>query len=190
MPRPILQVLLALALVLAANHYWDPEPGKRPDQETSERHVALPKTYVQQARSWSFDEQGNLSDMLEAERVDQFSKGNYSMVIEPRFYSHSKDRKTWSATAERGRFEHGRERLLLRKNVVLSHDQTGTRMQSHMLDLNLVDKLAQSNKPVTITQGENRTTADGMVASLEQETIVLKPNVESIYVQSPRATGP
>ncbi len=185
MPRPLLQILLALTLVLAANHYWDPNPAPSADQGTSARHVALPKTYIHQARSWSFDPQGNLSDMLEAERIDQFSRGNYSLITAPRFYSHSDDGKTWSASASRGRYEDRRERLLLRKNVVLSHDQTGTTMNTNALNIHLKTKVAQSNRRVTITQGDNRTTADGMVAELDRETITLKPNVESIYVQSP-----
>ena len=69
MTRPLLQVLLALTLVLAANYFWDPRPALQPDHATSKRQVALPQTYIDGARSRAFDEQGNLSDIVEAERA-------------------------------------------------------------------------------------------------------------------------
>ncbi len=185
MARPALQVLLAITLVVAANYYWSPRTSQTVDEETRERQRALPKTYIEQTRAWSFDETGALTDILEAEKIEQFGRGNVSMLTMPKFYAHSRDDKTWSAVAERGRFEAHSERLLLRREVVLTHDQTGTSMATQALDIELDDKTAISDKRVTITQGENRTTADGMIARLQEETITLKPNVESTYVQQP-----
>lgn len=183
MPRPLLQVLFALALVLAANYYWDPSTGQTPDAGTSQRQQDLPRTYIKNARTWSFDEEGNLSDIVEALLIEQFPQRKQSNITEPRFYSHSEDDKTWSASAKRGVFVHSKERLVLRDSVVLNHDQTGTRMNSNALDIYLKTRTAESKRKVIITRGQSRTTADGMVANLDQETIRLKPNVESIYVK-------
>lgn len=185
MPRPLLQVLLALTLLLAVNLLWDPRPGSVPDEETSRRQDALPKTYIEEVQTWSFDENGALNDMLEAKRVDQFSRGNYSMIVEPRLYSHSENDRTWSVSADRGRYQHSEEQLLLRRNVILSHDQTGTRMSTHALDIQMEERTARGNRRVTIVQGDNRTTADGLLVDLDQETVLLTPNVETLYV--PRA---
>jgi LPS export ABC transporter protein LptC len=182
MPRPLLQVLLALTLVLAANYYWDPSPARTTDADTSARQQALPRTYINTARTWSFDDQGKLSDIVEAEKVEQFPQHNQSTMTEPRFYSHSENNKTWSASARQGRFLHSSERLMLRSDVVLTHDQTGTTMNSAALDIYLKTRTAESGKPVVITSGQNRTTADGLQANLDRETLELKPNVESIYV--------
>lgn len=185
MPRPLLQILLALTLLLAAKLLWDPRPGSVPDEQTSRRLDTLPKTYIDQVQTWSFDEDGNLNDMLEAQRVDRYSRGDYSMIIEPRLYAHSEDGRTWSMSAERGRFQHDEEQLLLRRNVILSHDQTGSRMRTHALDVELAARTARGDRPVTIVQGDNRTTADGLVVDLEQETVLLKPNVETLYFPPP-----
>lgn len=182
MPRPLLQVLFALSLVLAANYYWDPSPAHKLDADTNARQQALPRTYIQTARTWSFDEEGKLSDIIEAQRVEQFPQRNRSSIIEPRFYSHSENDKTWSASAKRGLFVHAAERLVLRNNVVLTHDQTGTRMNSHALDIYLKTRTAESKRKVIITRGQNRTTAIGLLADLDRETLELKTNVESIYV--------
>lgn len=185
MPRSAFNIVLALAILLGASYYWRPQTASSPDLATSERREDLPRTYIENVRTWAFDETGVLSDILEAERVDEFHRGNYSMIMAPRFYSHSEEGKSWTASASRGRWEHRRERLLLRQNVVLSHDQTGTAMHTHELDIHLDSRTAASAQRVTITQDQNRTVADGMVANLATETISLKPNVESIYVQSP-----
>ena len=185
MPRLSLQILMAIALVLAANYYWKPQTSPSPDEETQIRQQDLPQTYIWETRAWSFDENGGLTDILEAERVEQFSRGNVSLLTQPRFYAHSRDDRTWSATAARGRFEQRSQRLLLRKNVELTHDQTGTRMQTNALDIEVDEKIATSQKDVTITQDLNRTTAGGMVARMNEETITLKPNVESTYEQLP-----
>ena len=48
--------------------------------------------------------------------------------------------------------------------------------------IDVKNKIATSKKPVTITQGPHFTRARGMVAHLEEETILLSPNVESTYV--------
>jgi LPS export ABC transporter protein LptC len=185
MPRITLQVLLAIALVLAANYYWNTQHLRGPDDDTSARQGDLPQTYLEQTRAWSFDQNGDLTDILEADRVEQFSRGRVSLLTRPRFYVHSGDDKTWSAVAERGRFEEHSERLLLRRKVVLRHDQTGLRLDTHALDIEVDDKTATSQKKVTVTQGSNRTTADGLFASLNDETITLKPNVETTYEPLP-----
>lgn len=185
MPRLSLQILAAIALVAAANYYWKPQTSHNPDLDTQARQQDLPKTYIWQTRAWTFDEDGGLTDILEAERVEQFARGNVSLLTEPRFYAHSEDDRTWSAVAARGRYEERSQRLLLRKNVELTHDQTGTRMQTNALDIQVDEKIATSQKTVTILQQQNRTTADGMIARMNEETITLTPNVESTYEQLP-----
>ena len=74
MPRLPLQILLAIVLVLAANHYWNPETAESPDLDTSARRHELPKTYLEVVRAWTFDEGGKLTDIVEAERLEQWSQ--------------------------------------------------------------------------------------------------------------------
>ncbi len=186
MPKPLVHTLLALALLLIANYLW--QYGSTPLQDQAPRKAdgdPLPTSYIDQARSRSYTEQGVLSDILESERVEQFGRNGDAVLTEPRFYAHSDNNRTWSASAERGRFQPGRQRLLLRQSVVLSHDQTGTRLDSNSLDIHLDSREARSTVPVTISQGGNVTRADGMLARLNQETIALGPNVESIYARVP-----
>jgi lipopolysaccharide export system protein LptC len=58
-------------------------------------------------------------------------------------------------------------------------------MKTQALDIELENKVASSNKKVTVVQGNNSTRADGMVGRMEDEIIIMKPNVESIYAPMP-----
>lgn len=183
MPRRGLQLLFIAALGLAATYFWNPSMLPGVDAKVSPQKPDLPQTYLDNSRSWSYDEAGNLASILEAKRMEQLAGRQVATIEEPRFYSHSGNDKTWTASAARGRYQGHAQRLLLRRNVVLEHDQTGTRLTGHALDIELKNKIARSKRKITITQGNNRTSAQGMVAHLDQETVTLGPNVESTYVQ-------
>jgi len=183
LPRPIPQFLLALLLGLTVSYYWSPWDRMEQDRQAASRQQAIPGVYLQTTRSWSFNELGALTNILEASSVKQFPRRDESLLEAPRFYAHSGDGRTWSATADRGRFQHRRQNLQLRSNVVLSHDQTGSRLETAAMDIMLEKKIAKSQQRVTITDEHSNTRAYGMIAYLETEKILLKPTVESIYAQ-------
>jgi lipopolysaccharide export system protein LptC len=184
MPKALLQVLLAIALVLLASYYWQPGGSLDADPDTVKRQMSLAKTYLYEARSWEYAEDGALKEILEASRMEYFGRRHLSELRDPRFYSHDGHDRTWSATAEKGRFKHRQDLLLLNRNVVLSNDQTGGRLTTRHMSVNVKTKIATSSTPVTVIQGENVITADGMVADLKRERIEMAPNVESTYVQA------
>lgn len=181
MPHPFLQLLLLLTLGFAASYYWVPKLADNPDQATSARQRSLPKSYIVEARSWLYNEQGALTEIMEADSVEDFPQRDESLMQAPRLYSLNGDDNTWSASATRGRFVTSAKTLVLIDNVRMAHDQTGTRLESDIIRINLENKTARSIEPVTITSNQGKTTADGMVAFLEKERVILKPNVESIY---------
>jgi lipopolysaccharide export system protein LptC len=182
MPRPFLQLLLAITLVFAVSHFWRTGTSFKPDPETSAQRQGLPQTYLEHTSSWAYSKQGMLTQILEAASAEHFSHGDQTLMQEPRFYVHNGDNKTWSASAAKGRFRHRAEKLLLSQGVTLSHDQTGGHLETRAMVIDVKNKIATSKKPVTITQGPHFTRARGMVAHLEEETILLSPNVESTYV--------
>ena len=185
MPRPFLQLLLAIVLGLAASYYWEPQPSKAPDPQTAARQQSLPKNYLENTRTWNYDQNGNLGEIMEASSAQHFPHRKESLLEQPRYYSHHGDDRTWSAEATKGRFMHDEQLLVLRDGVSLTNDQTGAQLVSDSITLDLVKKTAASLVPVTITQGAHSTRGDGMLAKLDLEQIGLFNNVESIYVQSP-----
>lgn len=183
MQKAVLQVFLAIALVLLASYYWNPGGSLDADPDTVARRQALAQTYLEEPRSWRYDEDGALTEVLEANRAEYYDRRKVSELTEPRFYSHDGNDRTWSATANRGRFRHRPGILQLRDDVVLSNDQTGGTLKTMAMTLDTENNTAWSRVPVTVTQGQNRIRADGMEADLNLERIEMKPNVESTYVQ-------
>ncbi|MFT6289407.1 MAG: LPS export ABC transporter protein LptC [Alcanivorax sp.] len=182
MSRTFLQLLLMIALVLAASYFWEPLTGKSTDLQASASRQSLPKNYLESTRTWSYDDQGQLVQIIEAQRAEHYPQRDESLLQEPRYYSHHGDDRTWSGEARSGRYQLSKQTLTLQNEVKLINDQTGGALTSEMMVLDLNKKTAASIMPVAITQGEHTTHADAMLAQLDLEQIQLISNVESIYV--------
>ena len=179
MPRPLLSVLLLVVLAGALVYYWGPDGDLA--FEKSAQHRALPKTYLVNTRTITYDEKGSLTEILEASDVRYFPNKKRSFITEPRYYAHNGNNRTWSVTSDRARFLDKVEILFLEGNVVLTDDQNGGHLMTEAMQISLRKKIATSDKPVTFTQGLNITTANGMVADMNKEQLRLMPDVESIY---------
>lgn len=179
MPRTFLSILLLTALAAALAYYWDPQSVLEFNE--SDRQEYLAKKYLINTRTLNYNEQGSLTEIVEASAVRQFPKQKHSLIIAPRYYSHNGNNKTWSVTSDRGRFVEKKEILFLEGNVILTNDQNGGRLNTETMQINLKEKIATSKVPVTITHELSTTSASGMVADLNKEQIRLMPDVESIY---------
>lgn len=183
MIRPTLQLLFLIALGLAASYYWDPTQPSSPDPQTQIRLRALPNSYIYNPRSTSYDSSGVLTQIIEATSIYRFSHGNESQLENPHFYAHSGDDRTWSSIARKGRYLHDSDVLILSEDVVLTNDQSKIQLKTEKMRIDLEKNIARTFVPVTMTQGLNNTRADSMFANLNKETVQMKSNVKSVYVQ-------
>jgi len=179
MPRPLLSVLLLATIGAALVYFWD--PGSVLEFNTADKQKNLAKTYLINTRTMRYDENGSLTEILEAVDVRHYPKQKHSLIVAPRYYSHNGNNRTWSVSSDHGRFLDKLELLFLEGNVVLTDDLNGGHLNTEAMQLNLRRKIATSKVPVTLTQGLNTTIAKGMVADLNKEQIRLMPDVESIY---------
>jgi LPS export ABC transporter protein LptC len=184
MKKPGIPILLLIMLGVVISFFRDPAELISPTDFAAQREQALPQTYVDQPRSLTFDEHGRLSEIMEASRIEHFDWRDQSLLDSPRFYSHNGDDKTWSATADQGRFQPSTEALTLEQNVVLTNDASGGRLETEQMTILVASRIARSEAEVTITQGLSSMRADGMRADLVKEQISMSPNVESVYVRS------
>lgn len=178
--------LLAAVLAALALWYWSLVGDGGMDRSPPQGDVELVQTYLLNTRSMTFAEDGALAEVMEARKIEHFAREDVSELQQPSFYSHDGNNRTWSAKAEQGRLEHPTGVLILRRDVVLSNDQSGGTLQAEAMILNLRLRTARSNVPVTAQLDGNTLRADGMFTDLANETILLQPNVEGIYVP----TGP
>lgn len=174
--------LLAAILASLAAWYWTLIGDGVIDRLPPRADADLVQTYLVNARSMSFAEDGALAEVMEAARIEHFSQEDVSELEQPNFYSHDGNNRTWSASAEKGRLEHGASVLTLRRDVVLSNDQSGGTLQAEAMILDLKLRTAKSEVPVTAQLGDDVLRADGMFADLANETVLLQPNVEGTYV--------
>ena len=185
MPRPTLQILLGITVVIAFSAYWNPLTGYIADEQTSARREGLATTYIDQPRSWRYDENGKLADILEATKAEYFRADDETLLDQPRFYSQADSERSWSVASDRGRYKQRRGLLFLRGAVNIINDQSGASFSSRAMTVHINKKTAESQVPVTIIHGANSIQAKGMVLNLNNETALMKPNVESLYVASP-----
>ncbi len=182
MARTGLILSLLVAGAFLALLFLDPDRLLLPQQEPDAGLRAPPDAYLEQVRSISYDRDGNLEEIREADRLDQFDRRNEALLVSPRYYSHNGNDKTWSAVARRGRYLPKRQELILIDDVVLTNDASGGTLRTRRMTIDLRRKTARSATPVEITQDLDRTLADGMFADLRTERVELEPNVESVYV--------
>ncbi len=174
--------LLAVALLGVAAWYLGFTGGGPLERRPASQPADIVQTYLLNSRSLTYAENGSLTQVMEAARVEHIADTQVSDLIEPRFYSHDGDNQTWSASAAQGRLQHRTSVLILRDDVVLTDDEGGGVLETSTMTLNLRLRIAQSQALVTVTQGNNMLTADGMYSDLKRQTIRLSPNVEGIYV--------
>ena len=174
--------LLAVALVGVAAWYLGFTGGGPLERRPVAQPADIVQTYLLNSRSLTYAENGSLTQVMEAARVEHLADTQVSDLVQPRFYSHDGDDQTWSASAARGRLKHRTSVLILRDDVVLTDDKAGGVLETRAMTLHLQQRRAKSEVPVTLTQGNNVLTADGMYADLKHQTIRLTPGVEGIYV--------
>jgi len=179
--RPALHIFLALLILGVGVYFLDSGPVS--PVATDNPGAEVPQTYLDDARLWVYAEDGSLRDVLAAQRVDFFaSRQERSVLLQPRFYSHDGDQKTWSAYADQGTLMHGPRILRLQDNVTLQHDEYDARMETQEMTINTRSMVATSRVPVRITSAASSMTADSMAANLRLERVNMTDNVETIYV--------
>lgn len=175
-------VLLAAVLAALAVWYWSLVGDGAIERSPLRGDTALVQTYLVNTRSMAYAEDGALAEVMEASRIEHYGREDVSELQQPRFYTHDGNNRTWSAMADHGRLKHRTSILILRRDVVLSNDQSGGTLQAEAMTLNLRLRTATSRVTVTAQLDGNILRADGMFADLANETILLEPNVEGTYV--------
>jgi len=179
-------MLLGILALLLLAWFWSPDLDNPLDQRPPAARDPVVSSYLTDSRSHTHDESGQLVEILAAQRVEHLERENLSEFIQPRYYAHDGHDRSWSLSAHHGTLRHEEEVMALRESIILTNDQSGGTLTTQALDLDLRERIATSQEPVTIRWADNQVTADGMRANLTTEVIRLEPNVESLYVPAGR----
>lgn len=131
----------------------------------------------------TLDGDGRARYTLEASRMDHFDVGDILDFKKPRLTVTQGVQGQWRVAADAGEITQSQQ-LYLKGNVNIvqsvSPDQT-LKIETSYLEYELNDNTAETTKPVTIAQGDNRVYATGMRVNVNEQKVELLSNVKGQY---------
>ena len=183
---------------------YNPIANLGPEEERIDRDII--QSIAKNMLSQHFDKDGNVNYSFYAKEVVHLSRsdndtaeqdGNYTRLSEPviAFYQPSEN---WQVTAATGRVDGANQDIFLSGEVELRRiaaEQTpnlatseekdsrepNARMITETLLIKPQSKLAQTDSPVTITDGSSSLSAVGMTLDIEQQKLKLHAQVRGIH---------
>jgi LPS export ABC transporter protein LptC len=181
--RPLrTQHLLMLLLILAVGGSWylipDPLPSPREPSRQSDYY------FVEFDRK-QMDQQGKISSVFRAERIDHYPADKMSELVQPRAITYSPAQPPWFIRADSATQWEAENQLTLRGDVVANQRYQGenrfTLIESEQLQMIMEKKLLTTRRPITFTTEHSSSTATGANASLDSGRIILLKNAASHF---------
>ena len=180
-PRDII-VIGALAAGAIASWYLarpDPGDGDAPSFDTTHRGY-----YLKSARILGTGPDGGLLYEIQAERAEQQDDNRVSFTDVRMNYS-PRSEVPWSVNADSATIHSDHHRVVLHGHVraVSSEGFSGndTEIRTQYLEIDPENYLAETNERVQIRIGPRSLTATGMLASLKDNQVKLKSNVNGKF---------
>ncbi|MFB9885754.1 LPS export ABC transporter periplasmic protein LptC [Balneatrix alpica] len=179
------RLILGLAMLLAAMALLRFEL-RSPDQPILSLQTLDGETadaYLLSVHSQRFDTEGKLSSELHSPRIDHFAGQALSLLQTPRFLSYG-EQNLWQATSLHGRYRDDGSWLELIDEVDIQRlDNTSTppRLRTPWLAIEPPNKLAHSDREVTLTDANGITEAIGMRLNWQSEQLELLSQVRARY---------
>jgi lipopolysaccharide export system protein LptC len=133
-----------------------------------------------------FDELGQKQGEMESPKLLHFTSDDSSVLTTPLLTLYSKDNKApWSISAQTGKTFNGTQKIDLIDNVVI-HQPPGAQNQDTIITTSLLhifpnQKLANTDKPVTLIQSGIKITSIGMNAYLDKKHVTLLSQARGFY---------
>lgn len=182
------QSLFILLTLVGAGIYW----FSHWDTERRPHHLlrpnVLPDFVITDFSTRAYDESGNLSYQLSAEKLTHYEQTDEAFLQQPKFrIAPSETQSGWQATAEKGiAFNAGTQgrHISLQKSVRLDSDgpaATAYHITTDALDLYPDITLARTDSPVQITQAKHHLNTEGLRADWGKGELLLQNKVQSHY---------
>lgn len=173
----ILLAVTVTATVFEQFFFKDNEPAPDASPQT-----AQPQWYIETARIWTFGETGKRTQLATADRVRYFSEEDIAYLNNPRLTSFAEEGdEIWRTRADFGQFREKFDTVDLRENVEISNDSGEMTLSTQQLVLTQSTNTVETEKPVLFENLNNKTSAIGMRAWLDQEKIELLADVRTVY---------
>lgn len=153
--------------------------NKKPSQLEMFKH----SFYLQNFTLTRFDKDGQLKHIMKGQQIDQDTVTGESHITQPKATLFKDGAVNWKITAQKGWMNKDQTLARLENKVVMQQTiQPHTQANTTELHLNLLEKSAENDVPVQITQGKNKLEGSGLHARLNQNWLKLKAEARGIYV--------
>ena len=181
--------LFKLALLIAAvalfAHFWATPPERllearqQPADDAPEAD-----SFMSESVTRRFDEHGNLTYLLNAERTDFFMDANRYQLQQPEMEMVADDGSRHRARSRLGTVLSGGEEILLEGDVVIWQEEPATRayqLQAPTLQLYPDRRFAETDQPVKLLSDQSVTDGVGLNAYLNEQRLEILANVKSVH---------
>ena len=147
---------------------------------------AEPDIYIEHPVWSQFDNKGELSRRLRADRLEQWPDEPDARLKEPRLTLLDSRQQPWNANARKGRIGQigeTRATLVLEHQVELSREPPPGGLVLRTEQLRVADRgnLVETNQPVVLKSGSWQVSAEGFRAELGNQQLELIGNVRGIH---------
>lgn len=177
-------LLVALALLLVAIGNWLAEQGaKQVDKHLAPEPVVQQDYYLNDVTITAFDERGQPQHRLQARQLSHITAAEQTELQQPYLEVLAQNRVAWHVVAERGEINTQQDLVLLQGKVKLTQPDKGAPLQLTTSALRIQPKRghADTDQPVTLTQGNSRIDAIGMKIEQQEQRLLLLSQVRGRY---------
>lgn len=177
--RALLLLGIALLVVLTS---WlsqqQEQPGKSGTQST-----ALPDYFIKGFSSTATDEQGQISQRLNADTLTHYPDNDLTTLERPDITVINTDGANWNATAEYGELSGGDERKLLLRDQVVLHQQGNESLTLHTdwLRIEGEHRYAETDALITIESARGRIEGVGLNLYGKEQRLLVRSEVRGQY---------
>ncbi|MEZ5525210.1 MAG: LPS export ABC transporter periplasmic protein LptC [Pseudomonadales bacterium] len=173
-----ISLLSVVILVLASLVHWQGSEISDPVAQQKQRD-SEPDFYMEGAQITQYSETGHVKQQLDAQLVQHFPLGDFTLAEAPQVRLFHTDGTPWNIWADKGRITHQDDTIVLRDNVKLKRTLAGKtqHLNTEKLTLQVAKDLAYTDLPVVITDASTRLNATGMKAFINENRIEFLSNV-------------
>lgn len=183
--KNLFKLAILLAVVALFAHFWTTPPERLMEA----RQQADPKapeadSFMSQSTTRRFDEQGELTYLLNAERTDFFMDANRYQLQQPEMEMITDDRSRHRARSNQGTVLNGGEEIRLEGDVLIWQHEPSVRayeMRTSLLHVYPDTHFAETDRPVELLSDQGTTDGIGLRAYLNEQRFEILNDVKSIH---------
>ena len=176
--RRILLVACLASLAIIWLHFYTNQSFS-----TVQRAANLPDLFIESPMWQQFNDQGEISRQLNADRLEQWPGEQDARLHEPRLTLVDSRQQHWRASARNGGISETQAALLLEQQVKLVRERENGNLVLNTELLRIADRgdVAETDQPVVLESGSWHVSADGFRAELGGQRLELRGNVRGIH---------